>query len=253
VKTDASGNMQWNQTYGGAGTDDGNWVLANSDGSLVICAETNSAGAGDYDVQAIKTNATGGVIWNQLYGGNQKDVSKMIQPTSDGGYVIAAISRSFGWINPDMWMVKIDGLGNQMWTSHYGSWDHEHCYAIKQMSDGAYIVLGHTHSGVPVTTIEFLRVDGNGALSIAPAVLASHTLEVYPNPSEGIIHLDIRTAGKGNTQLRISNAMGQLMMQEKIEPAELMKTIDLNERGPGIYFVSLSTDEQVTTRKVVVK
>jgi hypothetical protein len=59
VKTDVSGNMEWNRTYGGANYDFANSVVQTSDGGYAIAGNTLSFGAGDYDFWLIKTNEQG--------------------------------------------------------------------------------------------------------------------------------------------------------------------------------------------------
>ena len=41
VKTDASGNMQWNKTYGGTGTDEALYLVQTSDGGYAIAGLHN--------------------------------------------------------------------------------------------------------------------------------------------------------------------------------------------------------------------
>jgi hypothetical protein len=59
VKTDASGNMQWNMTYGGAANDQSTSIVQTSDGGYALGGWTNSFGAGDYDFWLVKTDASG--------------------------------------------------------------------------------------------------------------------------------------------------------------------------------------------------
>jgi len=59
VKTDAAGNAQWNQTYGGKGID---WAIAlvqTSDGGYALAGWTESFGAGSTDFWLVKTDASG--------------------------------------------------------------------------------------------------------------------------------------------------------------------------------------------------
>ena len=102
VKADSNGDFAWSQVYGGAGYDEGSYIHANSDNTFTFLIRDSSNVGQDIDVRIVKTDGAGTTIWSKSYGGNKKDTPKMIQPTSDGGYIAAAISRSFGWINPDM-------------------------------------------------------------------------------------------------------------------------------------------------------
>jgi hypothetical protein len=54
IETDASGNMQWNKTYGGASYDQGYSVFQMSDGSYTLVGQTFSFGVGG-DAWLIKT------------------------------------------------------------------------------------------------------------------------------------------------------------------------------------------------------
>jgi hypothetical protein len=69
VKTDAYGNMMWNQTYGGAGIDSARSLVATSDGGFALAGSTDSFGAGDADFWLVKTDAYGNMKWNHTYGG----------------------------------------------------------------------------------------------------------------------------------------------------------------------------------------
>jgi hypothetical protein len=57
IKTDANGVMRWNQTLGGAGFDEGQFVYVNRSGVYTIVGITASFGAGDCDGWLIETNA----------------------------------------------------------------------------------------------------------------------------------------------------------------------------------------------------
>lgn len=59
VKTDASGNVEWNQTYGGAEYEWANCVVESSDGGFAIAGYTESFGAGGYDCWLVKTDEYG--------------------------------------------------------------------------------------------------------------------------------------------------------------------------------------------------
>jgi hypothetical protein len=68
VKTDASGNMIWEHTYGNTGDDQGNDVIQTVDGGFAIAGYTTSFGAGESDMWLVKTDTNGVMIWNQTFG-----------------------------------------------------------------------------------------------------------------------------------------------------------------------------------------
>jgi hypothetical protein len=112
VKTDAEGNMEWNQTYGGVKDDQAYSVVETSDGGYALVGRTKSFGAGGLDFWFVKTDANGNMEWNQTYGGAEADYADCVIETTDGGYAIAGYTSSFGAGKGDFWLIKTDAEGN---------------------------------------------------------------------------------------------------------------------------------------------
>jgi hypothetical protein len=74
VKTNSSGVMQWNCTYGGASDDAGYSVQQTVDGGYIVAGYTRSFGAGGQDVYLVKTDSKGNMQWNKAYGSAYDDV-----------------------------------------------------------------------------------------------------------------------------------------------------------------------------------
>jgi hypothetical protein len=111
VKTDAFGNMEWNQTYGGAWSDRAGSLVVTSDGGYALAGITNSSGIEDGDFWLVKTDAFGNMEWNRTYGGTDYDCAESLIATSDGGYALAGFTSSFGVGGGDFWLIKTDENG----------------------------------------------------------------------------------------------------------------------------------------------
>lgn len=80
VKIDSTGNVIWEQHYGGALHDGGEALLVDSDNNLVFIARTMSFGAGQRDTYFVKTNQGGNRIFSKVYGGTGNDkVNEIIE------------------------------------------------------------------------------------------------------------------------------------------------------------------------------
>ena len=106
VKTDSSGNHQWNKTYGGMEDERGYCVVQTIDGEYALAGNTRSLGAGGEDFWLVKTDVNGIVLWNQTYGGTNNDSPRYIIQTHDKGY---ALTGYFGFNSPNenAWLIKL--------------------------------------------------------------------------------------------------------------------------------------------------
>ena len=257
VRTDLSGNSTWTKTIGGTNPSyQGKSVVANSDGTYTLCVDDSSA-TRDSDVRIMNISASGSTInWNKSYGGIDKDICKMIQPTSDGGYIVASISRSFGWVNPDMWILKLTSIGDTSWTRHFGGSLHEHCLAARQTSDGGFIVVGQSRSYSSNMRIFLVKTapDGTaGTLGVGELASNNIILNIYPNPTNGVVHFDLSDNVYSGSTFRISNSLGQIIFSEIIDQSTGTKEIDLEDKKPGIYFVSIESKDGIATKKLVLQ
>jgi hypothetical protein len=141
AKTDAYGNMQWNETYGDSGfySDWGRSLVATSDGGYAIAGCKNND-----DFLLVKTDVDGNIQWIKTYGGEGVDEAHSLVETSDGGYAITGTWNSLSDLdaNGDCWLVKTDADGNMEWNMTYGGEGHDEAYSLVETSDGGYAIAG---------------------------------------------------------------------------------------------------------------
>ena len=163
VKTDANGKLEWEKTFGGKDDDYGTCVRQTVDGGFIVAGRTSAKSRGGYDAYLIKTDASGKTQWEKTFGGPGWDIPYTLEQTSDGGYIMAGRSSSFGQGDFDVYMVKTDAQGNkQLEQTHGGSgWDT--AKTVRQTEDGGYLVAGWTSS---TSNAQFafllLQTDANG-------------------------------------------------------------------------------------------
>jgi hypothetical protein len=166
IKTDANGDTLWTRTYGGSDTETGWSVQQTTDGGYIIGGATNSFGAGSHDAWLIKTDANGDTLWTKTYGGSDVDYGYSVQQTTDGGYVIAGRTISFGAGSADVYLIKTDVNGDTLWTRTYGGSDIEYSgygQSVQQSTNGGYVIIGSTKSfGAGDYDFYLIKTDANG-------------------------------------------------------------------------------------------
>jgi hypothetical protein len=163
VKTDALGNMEWNQTYGGSGADSGFSVVETSDGGYALTGITRSYGPGGQNAWLVKTDAGGNVEWNQTYGAANDDKCYSLAETSDGGYALAGSTRSYGAIGEDFWLIKTNSSGDREWHVKYGGPGDDVARSVMETGDGGYVLGGSTESfGAGDDDFWLVKVDSTG-------------------------------------------------------------------------------------------
>lgn len=131
---------EWSRTFGGSYLDKGTSVLQTTDGGFMALGWTNSYGAGDFDMWLIKTDELGYEEWNKTFGGPYSDWGNSMIETDDGGYIIVGETDIVGNGDFDVWVIKLDSAGNEIWSRTYGGIFPEWGHSIQRTDDGGFII-----------------------------------------------------------------------------------------------------------------
>lgn len=120
-----AGQAGWWKTFGGAENEIGNCIQITSDGNYIISCKKND------DVWLIKTDTSGNIIWDYVYslGTSYGNVSRWVEETSDGGYIIAPSMPN---------LLKVNAQGDSLWAIDFGLWT----YCTQETPEGNYVVVG---------------------------------------------------------------------------------------------------------------
>lgn len=202
IKINNNGDTLWTKTFGGDGEDRFRELHQTADGGFILVSETLSFGVVNSDVYLIKTDSIGNLLWTKTYGGSSSDYGYSVRQTSDGGYIIAGYTRSFGAEGTDVYIIKTDSIGNLDWTKSYGGSSDDYGYSIRQTTDGGYIVAGYTESFGEAGDVYLIRIDSNGDLIWSKVFGGSQTdygWSVKQTADEGFIIAGYtRSFGSGN-------------------------------------------------------
>lgn len=215
TKLDASGNLQWEKSYGGTRDDylgdveqtpDGGFILAGGSNSNDGDVIGNHGPVGFQDVWVVKINSSGNIQWQKCYGGTSDDRANDIDLTPDGGYIIAGYAGSANGdvtLNHggyDYWIIKTDSAGTIQWQKTYGGSAFDYAYSIVPSEEGGYVaagwcqsndgdVTGH-HGSTGVMDYWAIKIDSIGNLLWQRSLGGSQddrAHSVHPSPDAGYI------------------------------------------------------------------
>jgi len=105
-------------------------------------------------------------VWTRIFGGSVGDVARYVQQTSDGGYILAGGTRSYGAGKDDVWLIKTDAQGKKLWDHTFGGLGYDVANSVQQTSDGGYILAGWTISyGAGVEDAWIIKTNANGQVN----------------------------------------------------------------------------------------
>uniref|UniRef100_UPI0040497737 hypothetical protein n=1 Tax=Gelidibacter sp. TaxID=2018083 RepID=UPI0040497737 len=158
VKLNSSGNILWEKSIGGSGSDTAYSISQTTDDGYIVTGSSNSndgdviGNHGFSDSWTIKLDSSGTVQWKKSFGGTGVDIGNSIQQTIDGGYVLAGVSTSNdGDVsgnhgNGDFLIIKLDSTGNIQWQKSLGGTSSETARSIYQTEDTGYLIGGEASS-----------------------------------------------------------------------------------------------------------
>ncbi len=165
IKFDTNGRLIWERNFGGEMRDFAKGVVATGDGGVLIAGASESFGDTYLDAYIIKVSKNGKEEWARIVGGERDDIANGVALTSDGGFVIAGVTESYGYQSKDYYLVRFDKHARQRWTKVVGEESEDIGKGVVATKDGGCVVTGKTRSyGSKRSDIMVIKVAANGKL-----------------------------------------------------------------------------------------
>lgn len=243
--------------------------------------------ANNDDTYILKLDANGDFQWVREIEGAGGEVSTGIAVADDGTtYTIGSFNdtpdfdpgpgvftlSSGSAFSGDVYILKLDAAGNFVWAGDMGSTDNEVGEAIHLSDDGTLHAIGVYHDpadanepeldfdpGPGEATIFSTAADPQGLFLVKltddvstgiPANDADHALALYPNPSAGMVSIDLRGIADP-TSLRVLDSTGKLVQAQNLSTG-LMLQHQLPST-PGLYHIQVVGDRGVVVGGTVVR
>jgi gliding motility-associated-like protein len=159
IKLNSTGTLVWQKCYGGSNDDIGRAIQQTTDFGYIVTGGTWSTDGdvsgihGNSDTWVVKIDSIGGIQWQKCYGGSLDDYAQSIKITSDGDYIVGAVTHSpplngdveCNHGNYDYWILKLNSKGVLQWQKCLGGSYDDIAFSVN-IAECGYIVAGSTIS-----------------------------------------------------------------------------------------------------------
>ena len=281
MRMDSAGNKIWQNAYGTNITfgDCPAYAAATSDGGFIACgclAKVDGIGLNPRRMYIRKYSANNVLEWDKEYG-NSSELSMLmtIKELPDGqGYIaggnhIDTLLNNIGVVESTLGLLKIDLNGDSIWMRTYRVFEaingENYLEEVELTPDGGFVMCGYTSPpNFPDTgtqDIWVIKVDSMGCEQwgchiidgIAETIYPEQTINVYPNPTKDILHVNFTAVLNENVDAYLYNILGKKVLSTTFSSSN--NTMNLESLPIGSYFlkVQLASGMQLVEKVVVAK
>ncbi len=247
LKTDLNGNPEWSQTYGSPFYDFGQGVVLIPEGGFLVAGATAAYDPSlNYDTYLIRTDELGDTLWTHvLVNLNQGSNIRSIKAVGEDGFILG-IMNNMSVESIEVELRRIDSEGNIMWRNFFGTETEKQIVNdVILTSDGGFVLTGSDHRTDCLGGCAWLvKTDAEGTLvNIEGPINSLMEMQIYPNPTAGILNIMLPTKTSKGLQLRVYDTIGKLILNKKLPDSHQNYTIDLSGLAEGNYFIQLINED----------
>ncbi|MCB9282318.1 MAG: T9SS type A sorting domain-containing protein [Lewinellaceae bacterium] len=264
VKLDQDGEIEWQKVMGGSNSDFAQKALALDDGGYLISGYSASedgdvtVSKGKLDYWMIRLDAAGNLIWQKSFGGSNLDVALCNPIVFNDGFLVGGWSRStdgdvggLHGIFGDMWVVKLDTLGNLEWEKNIGGTGFDDGRVLVPVDGNAFIIAGTSTSSDGDILANYggqdyfmCRVD---VVTDVKDVYQQDNIRIFPIPASEKIN--VQTTDNGDIiQITLLDIQGNVLIHANFDGE-----LDISGVSSGTYLVKIELGSGKNYFKKVIK
>ncbi|MCC5918710.1 MAG: T9SS type A sorting domain-containing protein [Cryomorphaceae bacterium] len=236
----------------------------------------NQSLGGWQDAFLVKFNSNGVRQWATYYGGSSSDVGVACDVDVNNNIYLAGSTNSTNNIAHngykdtltwrDVYMAKFNSNGMLQWGTYFGGDQFDTLYSIALGGSSHFYISGGTNSleGIALnghqmthnspfnisTPDAFLvKFHVGSSISVNDYFLHENSIDVYPNPTNNFIQVTLPEENKGQQNLIIIDAKGQVVKAISVKSNSI--NVDVSDLASGVYFVRVSTTNGIISRKMI--
>ena len=283
LKLNASGEIEWQNCYGGSEHDGVFGLLEVGDGYLISAYAYSNDGDvtghhGDADIWIIKIDLLGNIFWEQCFGGSRAEIAYCVFEESSGNFLIIGSTRSndgdvsgnhsISEYDNDIWTLELNSTGELLRQQCFGGEGSEGEDKFNSIinSQDKCIIATQTNFG-PSYDVGCTPYGGNGdidywvfeinlkdTMNVLSPVTSNRKIKVYPNPANEYLIFEIPDAlfstSKG-IAIEIIDIFGQVVISKSITSEQTI--LDLRQLQNSVYFYRLELNDVIYSGKMVIQ
>ncbi len=266
---DVEGNLLWEHEFGGEGDDIVRRMRPLPTGGFVLVGEVElfPEAPGPHDeLYVAKFTEDGDSVWTSLIGTTGDEECNGLEIDSNGDLVIAGSTKGGFGDSWDLYLVKVDSLGNTDWTWSYQTPNLEFGKSIVEHVPGEYVVTGKTTYNTDasgslfllkvvetpvvtttsledITTFESLGpglASEGTSITVAPMASGWTLHPVMPNPTNAGAVVSMTVPQAGELQAVVYNSLGRevaVLHNGMLTAGTHQFAFMGNDLASGVYFV----------------
>jgi len=237
LKADENGVEQWRRIFDDPGDGYGYSGMQTADGGYIVCG-SNTVDDEGANVWLCKLDSNGNTVWERYFGGDAFDEGFCVDQTTEGGYIVTGYTESFGAGMKDVYLIRTDADGNELWSQTYGGSMGDVGAYVEETTDGGAFIAGYTRSfGAGDKDFYVIKLD-NIHVGINDISNSASSLNNYPNPFNTKTTIEFENPDRKIYTLKITDITGKIVrVVENIRDNKI--DVYRQDLPNGIYFIEL--------------